>query len=336
MSYFHQTFLIPFPFAALVSPQEEGKWGCDLVREAKMAEKGGLYNRRGPEPGCRGGSNLASEVTPGSVHMMEVQLSAGRLRPEEVGTQKVRLQIDIQVQSVGAGLNHHDPGTVQMAADQDSGGLSGQSVPEAPPVAVSAVTKMAADGIDDCKSQPKREDYRLRVEHTLKIVELVKNLPGMPNLPWKDMYCQEHNAQFADHVLDADSEDWDRAEHVQWFNPPFTIWRLVVQRVIDARRTYHVCLGPDWGQLWARRLLEVSLARWYIPSGAALFELSGKKMKPTQWGVWIILVGPRAAGFKNTEKIMWQIQMLPWNEKKLTKAAKRRERQRVRRQPAGA
>ena len=160
-----------------MSPQEEGKWGCDLVREAKMAERGGFYNRRGLEPGFRGGSNQASEVTPGSVHMMEVQLSAVRLRPEEAGTQKVRLQIDIQVQSVGSGLDHHDPG----AADQDSGGLSGQSVPEAPPVAVSAVTKMAADGIDDCKSKPKREDYRLRVEHTLEFVELVKNLSGMPN-----------------------------------------------------------------------------------------------------------------------------------------------------------
>ena len=121
-----------------------------------MAEKGGLYNRRGPEPGCRGGSNLASEVSPGSVHMMEVQLSAGRLRPEEVGTQKVRLQIDIQAQCVGAGLNHHDPGTVQMAADQDSGGLSGQSVPEAPSLAVSAVTKWLQMGLMICKSKPKQ------------------------------------------------------------------------------------------------------------------------------------------------------------------------------------
>ena len=77
--------------------------------------------------------------------MMEVQLSAGRLRPEEVGTQKVRLQIDIMVQSVAAGINHHDPGTVQLAADQDSCGLSGHGVPEAPPVAVSAVNAPDSD-----------------------------------------------------------------------------------------------------------------------------------------------------------------------------------------------
>lgn len=267
---------------------------------------------------------------------MEVQLSAGTRKPDKIDTQKVRLQIDIVVQAVesvpvivesvpGSGLQHQDSGLGQVIVDQEPGRLSRQNVPVAPPASVSAVEKV-----------PKREDYRLRQEHMQKIVARVMEWPGMPNLPWKDMYCQGHNAQFEDHVLDADSEDWDRAEHIQWFNPPFTIWKLVVQRVVDARRTYHVCLGPDWGQLWARRLLEVSLARWYIPSGSALFELNGKKMPPTRWGTWIIMVGPRAAGFKNTEEIMWQAQLLPWNEKKLTTAAKRRERQRARRQPAGA
>jgi hypothetical protein len=163
------------------------------------------------------------------------------------------------------------------------------------------------------------EGYTVRAEMMEKISQAI---PEWEKWEWVDAFATPENSRFSEHWPDAFSQNWEDPVHSQktlWLNPPFSKWEKVTELVQKASMRC-VCCVPDWGQNYLAPLLYLADERFYIPSGAPFFEIEKRKLPPTRWGIWILIIPAKKREFvegwdDKFELLYPKVNVLPLNKK---------------------
>ncbi|EPS71058.1 hypothetical protein M569_03701 [Genlisea aurea] len=89
-----------------------------------------------------------------------------------------------------------------------------------------------------------------------------------------------------------DDQVWERkwTGEFFWCNPPFSQLHEVVEKIVADQPEICVVV-PDWQRLpWFSKIRQLANRQAYRPCGVRVFELHGKAVAPTRWGVWFFYI----------------------------------------------
>ena len=200
-----------------------------------------------------------------------------------------RAEIDVRCLRHGLMVNHSlgpvwVPGLVDTTSC-DSIQVCVNQVVMRPPYRVSGGT-----------SQP-MEDYTVRGPFVLEVIRCLGVTPTL------DCFAAPGNERCSRYFTKQDdslTREWPKAE-VLWLNPPWELWDAVCEKLL-ASECEAICILPAWGKPWVQRLLRAAKGRVYFEAGVRMFEIQGKPVPNTFWGVWALHLpcGPRHFGDKRS------------------------------------
>jgi hypothetical protein len=132
------------------------------------------------------------------------------------------------------------------------------------------------------ESQP-MEDYTVRAPF---ILEVVKCFGVKPTLDCFAAKGNERCSRFFTREDNSLTKEWPR-EEVLWLNPPWALWDAVCDKLL-ASESEAICILPAWGKPWVQRLVRAASNRMYFEAGVRMFELQGRPVPNTFWGVWAL------------------------------------------------
>ena len=166
----------------------------------------------------------------------------------------------------------------------------------------------------------KTQTYAVRFGVLKQVVDKLNG--GTPTV---DAFANYENARFSRYwglggcAENSWDQDWGK-ERLLWCNPPYSDLARVFEK-IQQDKAKAIVVVPDWrDQEWSAKMWAITKKSYRFPAGSLVFELPGKEVPPTKWGVWAVLVD---GGLKqqSTEKQQWQQQ-----EWKMTRSTRRRQR----------
>ena len=131
----------------------------------------------------------------------------------------------------------------------------------------------------------KREDYAVRNEFVQAIETEFQCKADC------DCFANIKNARctsFYSKENDAFQREWGPNETL-WLNPPWRLWPKVAKKLRKSNCDA-ICVLPDWQRGWVTELLRNAARKMYFPAGTKLFEVNGKPVGGTHWGVWALLI----------------------------------------------
>ena len=119
--------------------------------------------------------------------------------------------------------------------------------------------------------------------------------------PPRDCFADERNKRcslFYSKEDDALTKAWQKGE-VMWVNPPSRIWPEVAEKVMSSECAA-ICVLPAWSKPWVQQLGGAADQKIYFEGGVRMFEVEGKPVPNTWWGIWALRInqGPRPRGDK--------------------------------------
>ena len=118
------------------------------------------------------------------------------------------------------------------------------------------------------------------------VYEIVKQFGVEPT---RDCFASEGNkrcSQCYTQEDDAMSKEWKKSE-IMWLNPPWCMWPQVTEKLMTSECAA-ICILPAWSKVWVQRVVGAAEKRIYFESGVRMFELEGKPVPNTLWGVWAL------------------------------------------------
>ena len=114
--------------------------------------------------------------------------------------------------------------------------------------------------------------------------------------PQRDCFADEGNKRCSlsyTKESDALTRVWPEGE-VMWVNPPWKMWPQVAEKVMSSECMV-ICILPAWSKPWVQQLVGAADRKVYFESGVRMFEVEGKPVPNTLWGVWALRInrGPR-------------------------------------------
>ena len=131
----------------------------------------------------------------------------------------------------------------------------------------------------------KRVDYAVRNEFFKMIEQKFQRRVD------RDCFADRKNALCTAFFTESDNaleKEWGEGETL-WLNPPWSLWRKVTAK-LKKSKSDAICILPDWRRGWVRELVREATSRIYFHPGTRLFEVDGKPVGPTKWGVWALLI----------------------------------------------
>jgi len=149
-----------------------------------------------------------------------------------------------------------------------------------PPMAVNRISGHTPGEEGPSDSMPK-ENYTVRWPF---FQEVVFRLGMQPTL---DCFATKGNERCSLYYTAEDNalaQVWADAE-VMWINPPWRLWPEVAEKIL-ASKCGAVCILPAWSKDWVQKLCGAASKRYYFEAGVRMFEIEGKPVPNTLWGVW--------------------------------------------------
>ena len=105
------------------------------------------------------------------------------------------------------------------------------------------------------------------------------------------------------------TQEWAKDE-VMWLNPPWRMWPEVTEKVMRSE-CEAICILPAWSKPWIQWLVGAATRRVYFEAGVRMFEVDGRPVPNTLWGVWALRIkaGPRTQGRK--EDVLKELVFIP-------------------------
>ena len=206
--------------------------------------------------------------------------------------------VDVQCRKHGLALNGPQ-GPVWVA------GMSGNAQGKQAKGVHQVAHRIGGDISGSGRYQP-TEEYTVRWQFVQEILSRFRVEPP------RDGFADEDNKRFPKCYTKEDnalSKDWGEDE-VLWMNPPWSIWPEATDKLMGSRCAA-ICILPAWSKVWIQRLVGAASKKIYFEQGVRMFEVQGKAVANTVWGVWALLINKGERPMARKEDVVHNCVFIP-------------------------